>query len=114
MSTDLAKVLWRKSIETVKGFVGFPSTIIGRAYGRVFSHSFILAVDPTLSLAHGDDVDFENFVNSLNDSINPLDLEFVRLQDEETGKEMRALVRMTCLIQIRCRLYGCLGQPKGR
>ncbi|KAI0318634.1 Nse1 non-SMC component of SMC5-6 complex-domain-containing protein [Amylostereum chailletii] len=68
LSTGLAKVLWQKSVETVK------------------------AVDPTINVTHGDDTDFENFVNSLNDSINGLDLEFVRLHDEETGKEMRALV----------------------
>jgi len=35
---------------------------------------------------------WNEFVTDLNNSLDPLDLEFSRLHDEESGKEMWALV----------------------
>jgi non-structural maintenance of chromosomes element 1 len=48
-----------------------------------------LAVDETV---HVPNMDWDDFVSQLNNSLNKLDLEFARAHDEETGKEMWALV----------------------
>ncbi|KAI0006094.1 Nse1 non-SMC component of SMC5-6 complex-domain-containing protein [Russula compacta] len=68
LSADLAKVLWKQSIEAVK------------------------AADDNLQInANGAD-SWGEFLASLNKSLDPLDLELSRIRDEVTGKEMYALV----------------------
>ncbi|KAI0028114.1 Nse1 non-SMC component of SMC5-6 complex-domain-containing protein [Vararia minispora EC-137] len=64
-STKLAQTLWRKCVEAVE------------------------AVDEALDVQRKP---WDEFVAQINDSLNSLDLEFSRLHDEETGKEMWALV----------------------
>ncbi|TFY70411.1 hypothetical protein EVG20_g2601 [Dentipellis fragilis] len=69
VSVDLAKVLWKKSVEAVR------------------------ASDEDLNVPWANDQDsWDNFLTKVNTSINPLDLEFARLHDEVTGREMFALV----------------------
>ncbi|KAN0076986.1 Nse1 non-SMC component of SMC5-6 complex domain containing protein [Tylopilus felleus] len=53
----------------------------------------VKAADPTLSIAFDDSRQaWDRFVSSINSSLNPLDLEFRHLMDEQTGKEMYAVV----------------------
>ena len=40
---------------------------------------------------------WDNFVTSINDALNPLDLEFAHLHDEVTGQEVYAVVRSKLL-----------------
>jgi hypothetical protein len=55
----------------------------------------ITAVDGTLQInANGTD-GWGEFLNSLNRSLDPLDLELSRIRNEETGKDVYALVSGT-------------------
>ncbi|EGN95424.1 hypothetical protein SERLA73DRAFT_60158 [Serpula lacrymans var. lacrymans S7.3] len=69
LSFKLAKILWEKCIDAVK------------------------AADDTVDIEYsGDRVDWDNFVASINVALDSLDLEFRHLSDEQTGKEVYALV----------------------
>ncbi|KAG6814323.1 hypothetical protein H0H92_013448 [Tricholoma furcatifolium] len=69
VSTKLAQILWEKSIEAVN------------------------AANPELNLPiYTDNDSWQLFVSKINMSIDSLDLEFRHLHDENTGKEMYALV----------------------
>ncbi|KAG2367530.1 Nse1 non-SMC component of SMC5-6 complex-domain-containing protein [Suillus spraguei] len=69
LSFKHALVLWEKCIDTVK------------------------AVNPTLDIRFSDKrEDWDLFVISINNSLNSLDLEFRHLTDEQTGREMYAMV----------------------
>ncbi|KAI6150360.1 Nse1 non-SMC component of SMC5-6 complex-domain-containing protein [Pisolithus tinctorius] len=69
LSYNHALVLWEKCVDAVK------------------------AANPALDV-HASDrrQEWDAFVNRINDSLNPLDLEFRHVLDEETGKEMYAVV----------------------
>ncbi|KAJ3763459.1 Nse1 non-SMC component of SMC5-6 complex-domain-containing protein [Lentinula raphanica] len=69
LSENLAKVLWKKSIEAVK------------------------AADQDLEIAYSNDPErWDNFVADVNVSLNDLDFEFKSIQDELNGKKLFALV----------------------
>ncbi|KAJ7109307.1 Nse1 non-SMC component of SMC5-6 complex-domain-containing protein [Mycena epipterygia] len=69
LSGKLAQTLWAKSKDAV------------------------MAADNTLDIPHsGDREEWDAFVVKVNDSLNPLDLEFRHLQEETTGREMYAIV----------------------
>ncbi|KAI0306508.1 Non-structural maintenance of chromosomes element 1 [Multifurca ochricompacta] len=68
LSADLAKVLWKQSVEAVK------------------------AVDDTLQINANEVDGWSNFLASLNKSLDPLDLELSRIRNEVTGRETYALV----------------------
>ncbi|KAI9446394.1 Non-structural maintenance of chromosomes element 1 [Lactarius indigo] len=70
LSVDLAKALWKQSVEAVK------------------------AADDTIQInANTNSADgWSDFLATLNKSLDPLDLELSRTRDEITGKEMYALV----------------------
>lgn len=48
---------------------------------------------------------WDDWVNKINHSLDPLDLEFVHLTDEITGKETYAFVRVLCLMS---KTYACM------
>ncbi|KAJ6630738.1 Nse1 non-SMC component of SMC5-6 complex-domain-containing protein [Mycena sp. CBHHK59/15] len=69
LSGKLAQTLWEKSKDAV------------------------MAADDSLDIPHTEDRDEWNaFVKKVNDSLDPLDLEFRHLQEELTGREMYAIV----------------------
>ncbi|KDR81537.1 hypothetical protein GALMADRAFT_60342 [Galerina marginata CBS 339.88] len=69
MSSNLAKILWEKSVKAVN------------------------ASDNTLNIRHSkDDGSWQEFVGKINKSLDKLDLEFRTLHDELSGREMYALV----------------------
>jgi len=71
LSYKLANVIWRKCIDAVK------------------------AADSTLQITvprEDDRAAWDSFTGKVNESLNPLDLEFRHLHDELTGREMYALV----------------------
>ncbi|KAJ7470701.1 Nse1 non-SMC component of SMC5-6 complex-domain-containing protein [Mycena latifolia] len=69
LSGKLAQTLWEKSKEAV------------------------MAADDSLDIPHSVDQDeWDAFVAKLNESLNPLDLEFRHLQEETTGRVMYAIV----------------------
>jgi hypothetical protein len=70
LSADLAKALWKQSVEAVK------------------------AADDTLQInANTNSADgWSDFLATVNKSLDPLDLELSRMRNEITGKEMYALV----------------------
>ncbi|KAH9050707.1 hypothetical protein EDB84DRAFT_1555336 [Lactarius hengduanensis] len=70
LSVDLAKALWKQSVEAVKA-----------------------ADDTTQINANTNSADgWSDFLAALNKSLDPLDLELSRTRDEMTGKDMYALV----------------------
>ncbi|KAG1768322.1 hypothetical protein EDD22DRAFT_977870 [Suillus occidentalis] len=70
LSFKHAQVLWEKCIDAVK-----------------------IAANPTLDIRFSDKrEDWDSFVIKINDSLNCLDLEFRHLTDEQTGREMYAMV----------------------
>jgi non-structural maintenance of chromosomes element 1 len=86
ISADLAKVLWAQCVQAVKGLVLCHAPRLSAEGAR------ITAVDDTLQInANGPD-GWSEFLNSLNKSLDPLDLELSRIRNEETGKEVYALV----------------------
>ncbi|KAI0780812.1 Nse1 non-SMC component of SMC5-6 complex-domain-containing protein [Trametes elegans] len=69
LSQNLAAKIWKKCIEAVK------------------------EANETLDIEyHGDRNSWDNFVAGVNDALNPLDLEFVHVHDEVSGKEVYAVV----------------------
>ncbi|KAI6117685.1 Nse1 non-SMC component of SMC5-6 complex-domain-containing protein [Pisolithus croceorrhizus] len=69
LSYSHALVLWKKCVDAVQ------------------------AANPVLDVRASDRrEDWDAFVNKINDALNPLDLEFRHALDEETGKEMYAVV----------------------
>ncbi|KAI0375014.1 hypothetical protein BV20DRAFT_961260 [Pilatotrama ljubarskyi] len=69
LSQQLAAKIWEKCIDAVK------------------------EVNETLEVEYrADRNSWDNFVTSVNDALNPLDLEFAHLHDEVSGKEMYAVV----------------------
>jgi len=69
LSENLAQVLWKKCIDTVK------------------------AADDSIEVTQsGDKADWDAFVVKINKSLDNLDLEFRHLLDESSGKEMYAVV----------------------
>ncbi|KAG0705886.1 Nse1 non-SMC component of SMC5-6 complex-domain-containing protein [Suillus ampliporus] len=69
LSFKHAQVLWEKCIDAVK------------------------AADPTVDIRFSDKrEDWDRFVININNSLNCLDLEFRHLTDEQTGREMYAMV----------------------
>lgn len=70
LSADLAKALWKQSVEAVK------------------AADDTRQIDANTNSADG----WSDFLASLNKSLDPLDLELSRMRNETTGKEMYALV----------------------
>ncbi|TBU50898.1 Nse1 non-SMC component of SMC5-6 complex-domain-containing protein [Dichomitus squalens] len=69
LSQKLAAKIWEKCIDAVK------------------------AANDTLDIQYrADRNSWDNFVTSINDALNPLDLEFAHLHDEVTGQEVYAVV----------------------
>jgi non-structural maintenance of chromosomes element 1 len=90
LSQKLAAKLWQKCVEAVKG-----QSYVLHASMALTSHS---AVDETLEIEYSDNVvDWNNWVTKMNSALNPLDLEFVHVFDEATGKDMYALVHVFAL-----------------
>ncbi len=58
----------------------------------------ILAANGALEIQHRNDrASWDAFVTSINDALNPLDLEFAHLYDEISGQEVYAVVRFQAL-----------------
>lgn len=54
-----------------------------------------LAANDTLEITYrADRASWDAFVTKINDTLNPLDLEFARLLDEANGTELYAVVRL--------------------
>ncbi|KAH9063372.1 hypothetical protein EDB87DRAFT_177028 [Lactarius vividus] len=70
LSVDLAKALWKQSVEAVK------------------AADDTIQINANTNSAEG----WSDFLASLNRSLDPLDLELSRMRDEITGKDMYALV----------------------
>ena len=90
LSADLAKALWKQSVEAVKGTLLYPF----RLYNVGLNMMVTPAVDDTLQInANTNSADgWSDFLASLNKSLDPLDLELSRMRNEITGKDMYALV----------------------
>jgi hypothetical protein len=88
LSFKHAQVLWEKCIDAVKGtYTAFTSFRQCRRSA---------AANPALNVRFSDKrEDWDLFVISINNSLNCLDLEFRHLTDEQTGREMYAMVGHT-------------------
>lgn len=91
-SQGMGKLLWKKSVEAVKGNSTCASPELQIL---TFIH---VAVDNSLEIEYKPTDDaWLAYVQKLNDSMNTLNLEIVLLHDETTGLAMHALVRASSL-----------------
>ncbi|KAH9079476.1 hypothetical protein EDB83DRAFT_2503914 [Lactarius deliciosus] len=90
LSVDLAKALWKQSVEAVKGTTPFVRSM---TLGSI-NLTATPAADDTIQInANTNSADgWSDFLATLNKSLDPLDLELSRTRDEITGKDMYALV----------------------
>lgn len=86
LSFKHAQVLWEKCIDAVKS----TCTQLSPPFVQC---RHLVAANPTLDIRFSDKrEDWDSFVIKINDSLNCLDLEFRHLTDEQTGREMYAMV----------------------
>lgn len=113
----LAKILWQKSIEAVNGSL---FSLYPHRGSKGLDALCTTAADADLGLPFkGDQASWDNFVKKINESLNTLDLEFRHLHDEQTGREMLALVSdrtrfSVCGTRGLNAGIGCTGEPQGR
>jgi hypothetical protein len=88
LSGKMAQTLWAKSKDAVMG-----------ASRRVACATFLdicAAADNTLDIPHsGTRGEWDEFVQKVNQALDPLDLEFRSLQEETSGREMYAIVSLS-------------------
>ena len=88
LSADLAKALWKQSMETVKGTLLYPLSFIKSQITVTSATDDTLQINANTNSANG----WSDFLATLNKSLDPLDLELSRMHDEITRKETYALV----------------------
>lgn len=87
ISEKLARTLWEKSIEAVKGTLLLFKNRLGNS---ILSFE---AADDSLEIPHSaEQAAWLSFVTKVNQSLDSLDFEFRCLADELTGRNMYALV----------------------
>lgn len=90
VSTKLAKILWKKSREAVKGSCS--SVVVELAVPNLFSACNQTVNLPAIRPEH-EDTAFVDFAQRISTSLDKLDLEFRCGRDETSGVEMWAIVR---------------------
>lgn len=94
VSDKLARVLWRKCVEAVRGAGNLQ-------YDLAQPDAKHLAADDVLDISY-DPNKFEQYINELNRRLEPLDLKLTVTVDEVVGKKLWAMVR-NILTLFRCR-----------